>query len=77
MACVEHGVVLVLELWQEPRFQFTLLFKRLALDVMGRCDVSGVRRILRISWDKARGLTERVVTRGASQRAHKCASDRR
>jgi transposase len=49
VACSEHGVVQVLVPWAEPRSRFTLLFERLAIDVLRQCDVSGATRILRIS----------------------------
>ena len=62
--CAEHGVVQVLVPWAEPRSRFTLLFERLAIDVLRQCDVSGATRILRISWDEAWGLMERAVKRG-------------
>jgi transposase len=64
VACGEHGVVQVLVPWAASRSRFTLLFERLALDVLRQCDVSGATRILRISWDEAWGLMERAVTRG-------------
>ena len=66
--CAEHGVVQVLVPWAEPRSRFTLLFERLAIDVLRQCDVSGATRILRISWDEAWGLMERAVTRGRQRK---------
>lgn len=68
VACREHGVVQVLVLWAEPRSRFTLLFERLAIDVLSQCDVSGATRIVRISRDEAWGVRQRAVTRS---RAHK------
>ena len=68
VACSEHGVVQVLVPWAEPRSRFTLLFERLAIDVLRQCDVSGATRILRISWDEAWGLMERAVTRGRQRK---------
>ncbi len=67
--CDEHGVVQVLVPWAAPRSRFTLLFERLAIDVLRQCDVSGATRILRISWDEAWGLMERAVTRGRHRKA--------
>ena len=64
VACGEHGVVQVTVPWAEPRSRFTLLFERLAIDVLRQCDVSGATRILRISWDEAWGVMQRAVTRG-------------
>ncbi|MEK7760827.1 MAG: ISL3 family transposase, partial [Nitrospirota bacterium] len=64
VACGEPGVVQVLVPWAAPRSRVTLLFERLAIDVLRQCDVSGATRIVRISWDEAWGLMERAVTRG-------------
>lgn len=55
--------------WAEPRSRFTLLFERLAIDVLGQCNVSGAMKILRISWDEAWGLMERAVNRGRERKA--------
>ena len=66
--CPEHGVVQVKVPWAEPRSRFTLLFERLAIDVLSQCDVSGATRILRISWDEAWGLMQRAVTRGRARK---------
>jgi transposase len=66
--CGAHGVVQVLVPWAELRSRFTLLFERLALDVLRHCDVTGATRILRISWDEAWGLMERAVKRGRERK---------
>jgi transposase len=50
--------------WAEPRSRFTLLFERLAIDVLKEATVLGATRILRISWDEAWHLMQRAVTRG-------------
>jgi len=65
---LEHGVVQVKVPWAEPQSRFTLLFERLAIDVLSHCDVSGATRILRISWDEAWGLMLRAVTRGRARK---------
>lgn len=62
--CDEHGVLQVAVSWAEPRSRFTILFERLAIDVLSQCDVTGATRILRISWDEAWGLMKRAVKRG-------------
>lgn len=62
--CSEHGVLQVMVPWAEPKSRFTLLFERLAIDVLRQCDVTGATKILRISWDEAWGLMERAVERG-------------
>ncbi len=64
VACGEPSVVQVLVPWAEPRSWFTMLFERLAIDVLRQCDVSGARRIWRARWDEAWGPMQRAVTRG-------------
>jgi transposase len=64
VACPEHGVRQVRVPWAEPHARFTLLFERLAIDVLQECDIRGASRILRISWDEAWHLMERAVARG-------------
>lgn len=66
--CDEHGVVQVKIPWAEPRSRFTLLFERLAIDVLGQCDVTGATEILGISWDEAWGLMQRAVKRGKERK---------
>src|SRR3970282_2280609 len=69
--CGEHGVVQVKVPWAEARSRFTLLFERLAIDVLSQCDVTGATKILRISWDEAWGIMERAVKRGRQRKAPK------
>ena len=68
VTCGKHGVVQVLVPWAAPQSRFTLLFERLAIDVLHQCDVSGATRILRISWDEAWGVMQRAVTRGRARK---------
>ena len=62
--CPDHGVRQVRLPWAEAHARFTLLFERLAIDVLKECDIRGATRILRISWDEAWHLMERAVARG-------------
>ena len=62
--CPEHGVVQVQLPWAEPMSRFTILFERLAVDVLKECDVTGAGRLLRTSWDETWHLMERAVARG-------------
>ena len=64
IACPTHGTRQVKLPWAEPRSRFTLLFERLAIDVLQEATVRGATRILRISWDEAWHLIERAVKRG-------------
>ena len=66
--CPVHGVRTVALPWAEPHSRFTMLFERLAVDVLKECDVEGACRILRISWDEGWRLMERAVERGLLRR---------
>lgn len=69
VTCVEHGVRQVRAPWAEPKSRFTMLFERLAIDVLRQCDVTGATRVLGISWDEAWHLMERAVERGKLRKA--------
>lgn len=69
--CKEHGVRQVRLSWAEESSRFTLLFERLAIDVLRECDILGATRILRISWDEAWHLMERAVKRGLLARGQR------
>jgi transposase len=62
--CTEHGVKQVRLPWAEPRSRFTALFESFAIKVLLHADVTGARKILRISWDEAFHIQERAVERG-------------
>lgn len=62
--CPDHGVRQARLPWAEPNSRFTVLFERLAIDVLKECDISAAARLLRLSWDEAWGLMERAVARG-------------
>lgn len=64
ISCATHGVLQVRLPWAEPMARFTILFERLAVDVLKECDVSGAGRLLRTSWDETWHLMERAVARG-------------
>jgi transposase len=68
VSCAEHGVLQVRLPWAEPMARFTILFERLAVDVLKECDVTGAGRLLRTSWDETWHLMERAVARGLSVR---------
>jgi transposase len=55
----------------EARSPVTLRLERLAIDVLGQCDVTGATKILRISWDEAWGIMERAVKRGRQRKTPK------
>ncbi len=62
--CAEHGVHQITLPWAEPMSRFTVLFERLAIDVLKECDVVGACRILGLSWDEGWHLMQRAVGRG-------------
>ena len=62
--CTEHGVRQIYLPWADAKARFTLLFERLAIDVLRESDILGATLILRISWDEAWHIMERAVQRG-------------
>jgi len=69
--CPEHGVRQVDVPWAEPKSRFTILFERLAIDLLLECGVSGAAKILGISWDEAWGIMKRAVVRGRRRKKKK------
>lgn len=66
--CAEHGVRQVALPWAEIMSRFTVLFERLAIDVLKECDVVGACRMLGLSRDEGWHLMERAVARGLLRR---------
>lgn len=66
--CPIHGAKQVRVPWAEPKSRFTLMFEHLAIDVLRECSITGAKRILRTSWDKAWGIMERAVVRGMERK---------
>jgi transposase len=66
--CSTHGVLQVGIPWAEAKSRFTMLFERLAIDILQECDVTGATRILGISWDEAWHIMERAVERGKARK---------
>lgn len=62
--CEEHGTVTVQVPWAEKHSRFTLLFERLALDVLRDCSAEAARRYLRVSWDEVDHIKQKAVDRG-------------
>ncbi len=69
--CPEHGIRQVNVPWAEAKSRFTLLFERLAIDVLGECGVSGAAEILGLSWDEGWGIMKRAVARGFKRKKKK------
>lgn len=62
--CPEHGVRQVTLPWAEPMSRFTILFERLAIDVVNACNVERAGQLLHTTWDETWHLMERAVARG-------------
>lgn len=69
--CLKDGVLQVKVPWAEAKSRFTLLFERLAIDVLKQCDVTGATKVLKISWDEAWHIMERAVERGKLRKSKK------
>jgi hypothetical protein len=67
--CDEHGIRQARVPWAEPKSRFTMLFERLAIDVVLSMDLTDAARLLGLSWDEARHIGERAVSRGLSRRS--------
>lgn len=62
--CKAHGVLQVSVPWAEPHSRFTLLFERLAVEILLQSTVQGAAQILGLSWFEVMHLMERAVARG-------------
>ena len=63
--CPEHDVKQVKVPWAEPRSRFTLLFERLAIDVlMSTQNVKSAQAILRTGLEQTWNIVLRAVRRG-------------
>lgn len=70
--CPEHGVKNVSVAWAEKSSRFTILFERLAIDILlATQTVTGAMGILRTSWDETWYFVERAVRRGQDRKETK------
>jgi transposase len=67
--CGEHGVRQMKIPWAQDGSRFTALFEALAIDWMKEASLSGVTRVLGLTWDEAAGIQQRAVERGLARRA--------
>jgi transposase len=69
VCCPEHGVKNVCLPWAEKSSRFTVLFERLAIDVLlATQTVTGAMSILRTSWDETWYFVQRAVRRGQQRK---------
>jgi transposase len=67
--CPEHGVRQAQVTWAEKGSHFTLLFERLAIDVLlATQTVTGAMAILGTKWDQTWGIIQRAVARGRTRK---------
>jgi transposase len=70
--CPEHGVKNVSVPWAEKSSRFTILFERLAIDVLlATQTVTGAMSLLRTSWDETWYFVQRAVRRGQDRKEAK------
>ena len=70
--CPEHGVRTVSVPWAEGSSRFTILFERLAIDVLTATQtVTGAMQILRLKWDQTWHIIERAVQRGQARKVER------
>lgn len=68
--CPDHGVKTIQVPWAGPNSRFTLLFERLAIDVMiAAKSIKEAARLLGLSWDQVHAIQARAVERGLARRA--------
>jgi len=67
--CKEHGVKTINVPWAGPNSRFTLLFERLAIDVMMAAkSIKEAAGLLGLSWDQVHHIQKRAVERGLDRR---------
>ena len=66
--CPECGVKTITPPWALKHSRFTLLFERLAIDMIQEMSMSAACRLLGLTWDEADGIVERAVRRGLARR---------
>jgi transposase len=67
--CATHGVKTVGVPWAAPQGRFTLLFERMAIEVlMASASIQSACRLLRIGWESAQEIMRRGVERGLERR---------
>lgn len=67
--CLTHGVKTIAVPWAAPQGRFTLLFERMAIEVlMASASVQSACKWLRIGWESAHEIMRRGVERGLGRR---------
>jgi transposase len=66
--CDEHGILQTKVPWAEEKSRFTALFEALVIDWLHETSVSGVARLMNLSWEQVDRIMERAVERGLARR---------
>lgn len=66
--CSEHGTCTVQVPWAEGSSRFTMLFEKLAIDLLLATSTSRACELLRISWGQADRIKQRAVKRGLNRK---------
>ena len=67
--CPTHGAQTVQVPWADGSSRFTLLFERLAIEVLLACPAAKAAQLLDVTWDQIDGIKQRAVMRGLAKRA--------
>lgn len=70
--CGEHGIRTIKLPWAEKHSRFTLLFEKVAIDILQHCSIQESCQLLSISWDEADGIMWRAVRRGLKRKESYC-----
>jgi transposase len=66
--CPTHGVRQVKPGWASSGLAITDLFESRVIDTLKECDITGTKRLTRISWDAAWHIMEKAVARGLARK---------
>jgi len=66
--CPHHGVHQLRVPWAEEGSRLTALFEALVIDWLHEASISGVARMLRLTWEEVSGVQRRAVRRGLARR---------
>lgn len=69
--CADHGVRQVPAPWAGPGSQFTIACESWLIDTLQECDITGVSRLTRASWDESWGVMAKAVARGKARKTHR------
>lgn len=67
--CPEHGIKTIITPWSEPGSRFTMLFEKLAIDILKATkSIKPASQLLNISWAECQNIQQRAVNRGIKRR---------